>query len=292
MNTPKEPCFYEPGSHSIIDIAVLVEGVWRSQINNEDINQIRARYPKVEFGDFDQIYKRAENSYKSDPVEITEAQYIEALEVLPPVGWTSAKGVESFKMSERLYGLITAIYTRIGKRYFTFNDKISLPADQIADRVFASVAFKRKPLRQISFTEFYRMNAAFYRDRKSAEYDFELLARNIQRLNEHTGPRVGDFVIMPDGSERRFTYDWTEANGTIQTTLPILNDASFYLSSQGFCDYSGALDDPIPTSQLEDTLENRLGQVWFFSKDYPKAHNGVHAKVAFRVYRYNAAPVN
>ena len=287
MNTPKSPCFYEPGSHSIIDLAVLVDNVWRSQINNEDIDQLRARYPNAEFGDFDVIYEQKINSYKSDPVEITEAEFIRALEILPPVGWTTAKGVESFKMSERLSGMITAIYARVGKRYFSFNDTITLKADEIADRIGSSDAFKRKPLKQISFAQFRELNPNFYRNQEDAEYDFELLARSIHRLNDRKGPRVGDFVIMPDKSVRRFTYDWSEANGTIQTTDPKINDASFYFSTQGFCDYSGALDDPIPVSQLEDTLENRLGRVWFFSRDYPKAHNGVYAQVAFRVYRYH-----
>src|SRR5215831_8661644 len=115
MTTPTHPCFYEPGRHSIIDTAELHEdGVWRSAINNEDLEQIRTRYPKAEFGDFDLIYRQTEESYKTEPVEISEAEYIRALEVLPPLGWNSAKGVESFKMSERLYGIITSIYALVG----------------------------------------------------------------------------------------------------------------------------------------------------------------------------------
>jgi hypothetical protein len=129
------------------------------------------------------------------------------------------------------------------------------------------------------------MNAHFYQIEKNAEYDFELLASKIKKLNEHNGPRVGDFVIMPDGTTRRFTYDWKEAGG-IQTTNANSTDISFYLNSYGRCDFSGGLDDPIPHDCLEDTLDNRLGSVWFFSRDMARAHNGVYAKVAFRVYRY------
>src|SRR5215831_3215259 len=122
MTTPTHPCFYEPGRHSIIDTAELHEdGVWRSTINNEDLEQIRTRYPKAEFGDFDLIYQQAEEACKTEPIEITEAEFIRALGILPPVGWDGAKGVESFKMSERFYGMITAIYAHVGDRYFTFN---------------------------------------------------------------------------------------------------------------------------------------------------------------------------
>ena len=119
----KEPCFHVPGSRTIIDTAELdSDGVYRSTIKKETLAQVRIRYPDAEIGEWENIYRAAENSCKTEPQEITEAQYIYALEVLPPVCWKNAKGVESFKMSERFYGNVTAIYARLGKRYFTYYD--------------------------------------------------------------------------------------------------------------------------------------------------------------------------
>jgi hypothetical protein len=48
------------------------------------------------------------------------------LGVLPPVGWRNDGPAESFKLSERTSGSITGIYVRIGDRYFTFKDGITL----------------------------------------------------------------------------------------------------------------------------------------------------------------------
>jgi len=283
----KEPCFHVPGSRTIIDTAELdSDGVFRSTIKNETLAQIRIRYPEAEIGEWEDIYRAAENSCKTAPQEITEAQYIYALEVLPPVCWKTAKGVESFKMSERFYGNVTAIYARLGRRYFTFSDLISLTPDEIADRIAGSAAFNRSPMQFITLEDFRSLNPGFHRSDKDLERDFDILTARIKKLNERQGPRIGDFVIFPDGSELQFTYDWSDVGGGIQTTSPTVKDASFYLSQLGLCDYSGALDSPLPVSALEEANETRLGLVWFFSNDSPRAHNGVTARVPFRVYRY------
>lgn len=287
----KEPCFHVPGSRTIIDTAELdSDGVYRSTIKKETLAQVRIRYPDAEIGEWENIYRAAENSCKTEPQEITEAQYIYALEVLPPVSWKNAKGVESFKMSERFYGNVTAIYARLGKRYFTFNDLISLQPDEIADRIVNSRAFNRPRTLSMTLKEFRELNPNFHLSDKDVERDFDILTARIKKLNERQGrPRVGDFVIYPDNSERRFTYDWSDVGGGLQTTCPTIKDASFYFTRSGHCDFSGALDDPLPLNELEETDEQRLGTVWFFSNDHAKASNGVRAKVPFRVYRYRPA---
>lgn len=284
----KEPCFHVPGSRTIIDTAELdSDGVYRSTIKKETLAQVRIRYPDAEIGEWENIYRAAEHSCKTEPQEITEAQYIYALEVLPPVCWKNAKGVESFKMSERFYGNVTAIYARLGKRYFTFNDLISLQPDEIADRIVNSRAFNRPRTLSMTLNEFRELNPNFHRSDKDVERDFDILTARIKRLNERQGrPRIGDFVIYPDNSERRFTYDWSDVGGGLQTTCPTIKDASFYFTRSGHCDFSGALDEPLPLNELEETDEQRLGTVWFFSNDHAKANNGVRAKVPFRVYRY------
>jgi len=222
----KHPCFYVPGTDTIIDTAELREGVWRSTIQNEDLTQIRIRYPKAELGEFEEIYRKVEASYRSQPIEITEDQFQYALCVLPPVGWRTAKGVESFKMSERYYGRITSIYVRVNDRYFSFRDTITLKAEQIAEIIVASDAYKRTSLPFMTLEQFREHNSTFYVDPKGAEIDFELLAERINRFNLRSGPRVGDFVIMPDGNTLRFTHHWTydedQDGGDIQTTGLVL----------------------------------------------------------------------
>lgn len=286
----REPVFYVPGTSTIIDTAVLRDGVYLSAINGHTLQQLRLEYPNAEVGEWDDVYRAVIESCKTEPQEITKDQFIYALEVLPPVGWRTAKGVDSFKISERLYANITAIYARIGKRFFTFNDSITLSAEDIAVRIANSRAFKRPPVPFLTLKEFRELNPNFHHSEKEAERDFDILTSRIKKLNEHQGrPRVGDFVIYPDTSERRFTHDWSDVGGGLQTTCPTITDGSFYLTSSGRCDFSGALDDPLPLNELEETNEFRLGAIWFFSNDQARAHNGVRAKIPFRVYRYKPA---
>jgi hypothetical protein len=73
--------------------------------------------------------------------------------------------------------------------------------------------------------------------------DQQLLNSRIAAWSKRSGPRVGDFVILP-GEEhvRRFTHDWDD---DIQTTSGIGREGRFYFSHDGFMDFSGGLDSPI-----------------------------------------------
>lgn len=64
--------------------------------------------------------------YLNPAIEITEEQFIDMLEVLPPMEWhKDTDGVEKFMMIERLIGNITAQYGRLGDKYICKNVVIS-----------------------------------------------------------------------------------------------------------------------------------------------------------------------
>lgn len=116
---PFEPtqCFYVEGAKSIID--TLDErgyGTFSGMI----LEQMERKYPGVKICDLDTIAKRIEDSNLTKPIEITEEQFIEALECLPPEDWQQIGGEESFKCMERTSGRVTAIYARLGIKYYTF----------------------------------------------------------------------------------------------------------------------------------------------------------------------------
>lgn len=84
----------------------------------------------------DTAWRRYENAFKSEHVEITDARFHEMLGVLPPVGWShSDRSFESFKISECTAGSITAIFVRIHDRYFELSDSITLPHRECVSRV-------------------------------------------------------------------------------------------------------------------------------------------------------------
>jgi hypothetical protein len=112
------------------------------------------------------------------------------------------------------------------------------------------------------------------------ERDSALLAARIGAWNEGVGPRVGDFLELPDGTMLRFTHDYGEG---IQTTCRHAS-GSFYFGV-GYMSYSGPLDPPVDKAALEDTYRTHPGRAWFFHHDYRTAHNGVYVHVECRVFR-------
>lgn len=130
-------CWYVPGETSIVDLIHPDDGLTLHA--HENAAQIHARYPSVQRLAFEDAWKLADAAgtarYRQAITEVTEAQFNEALNVLPPIGWTTRSGVESFRISERLWGNLTDIYARLGNRYFKLVDDIRLPAATIAERV-------------------------------------------------------------------------------------------------------------------------------------------------------------
>lgn len=82
----------------------------------------------------DLIEKAQEARYHAPWEEITEEEYRDALECLPPMRWNKVSGIEFFQMSERYEGEWTATYANIGERYFkalrqTFDKYVDLAAE-------------------------------------------------------------------------------------------------------------------------------------------------------------------
>ena len=110
-----------------------------------------------------------------------------------------------------------------------------------------------------------------------------ILVQRWAKREEHQGPRVGDFVEMPDGTLRRFTYDWGE---DIQTTCLNFGEGSHYLCDNGVASYSGALDRAIPKAEIIPLEGEHPGRFWIFHHDIPAAHNGVDVVLPCRIYRH------
>jgi len=63
---------------------------------------------------YTEFERRNRNFWLTDPIQITEKQWMYALEVLPPDGWVQEPGFNSFLMSERTSGSFTNQYVRYG----------------------------------------------------------------------------------------------------------------------------------------------------------------------------------
>ncbi|MEQ1713280.1 MAG: hypothetical protein ABL908_18040, partial [Hyphomicrobium sp.] len=132
-------CWYVPGKTHIVDVIHPDDGLTLHFA--EDAAQIFARYPTAQRISCDDAWKAADavgmTRYRKDVSEVTQERFNDALNVLPPVGWTTRQGVESFRISERIWGSITDIYARLGDRYFVLSDDIRLSPAIVAERVAA-----------------------------------------------------------------------------------------------------------------------------------------------------------
>ncbi len=135
MNTPftATHVFFQRETNSIIDTCTD-ENPPRSHIQRETLAEICRRYPNTEIVPFDEAIKIKDEANKKPVKEITEQEFWEMLEVLPPLGWKHGTNCESFKMSEMWSGNITDIYARIDKRYFTLRDDVRMSHDEIMRR--------------------------------------------------------------------------------------------------------------------------------------------------------------
>lgn len=122
-------CFVQPDTFTIIDTVHPITG--KSVCYGHTLEQIQARYPGAIIGDIDEWCDKREASFLTDPSEISEKQYDDMLNVLPPKRWIQARGPygyeSSFEMIEHQSGRVTSFYIAIHGRHFTYHGIAGIP---------------------------------------------------------------------------------------------------------------------------------------------------------------------
>jgi len=102
------------------------------QYNKENGGNLLA----LKFDDyFYKFRKPYENDLQGDFQEITEEQFFEGLECLPPVRWNRKKGFEYFYISEATTGSLHDLYVRKCKKYYSALRCINLPNEKIEKQI-------------------------------------------------------------------------------------------------------------------------------------------------------------
>jgi hypothetical protein len=109
------------------------------------------------------------------------------------------------------------------------------------------------------------------------DHDRSLLAMRVEAWDKRTGPRVGDFIEMRDGTTHRLAYDLGDR---VQTTCRN-SPGSFCFCEGGTMRMSGRLDPAIRNEDIEDTGN---GWAWFFHHDFRDDDSAVHFTVTCRIY--------
>ena len=116
---------------------------------------------------------------------------------------------------------------------------------------------------------------------KPDDRDGEIAVDRGTERDSRRGPRVGDFILWPDGRLHRFSHDWGDK---IQTSA----GGSFYLQEGGGVSFSGGLDPGIDKKDMAE-LGHRYGHFWIFHHDHWGASRGVGVGLLCRVYKYTGA---
>jgi hypothetical protein len=127
----KRRVYYSP-SQGTIDL-IRADGL--TWVNGQTAEQVRQRYPDAIEISLAEAAERSDAKFRSGPVRITGKFYKESLGVLPPEDWQRRGDTESFKISERTSGSITAIYCALDGEYWTLSDSFTLSHDEIVKRV-------------------------------------------------------------------------------------------------------------------------------------------------------------
>ena len=121
------------------------------------------------------------------------------------------------------------------------------------------------------------------------ERDTALHAQIAALWDQQSGPRVGDYVTMADGSIERFSHDWGDE---IQTSP----GGSWFIGTFGgplrsntighaYVSFSGGLNPSVPITTLRDTGKQKDGRFWFWHHNQPGADRGIDAFFPCRMYQ-------
>jgi hypothetical protein len=143
-------CIYQAGKANIESACAAEEGeILKSPYSGElfddlllNLNKSRAiDTPEYQIMKFDDAMPLIEASQKArycgDWKEITEENWYENLEVLPPEKWETVRGVNIFRMCEYLTGSITAHFAKLNGKFFTRNCSTRETYEELAEQVAA-----------------------------------------------------------------------------------------------------------------------------------------------------------
>lgn len=90
-------------------------------------------------------------------------------------------------------------------------------------------------------------------------------------------PRLGDIIVYADGTESRVAHVYHDS------VQPALWTGSYYVYKTGSMEYSGALTNSIPITDLKEG-GYKPAPIWFFHHGQTGAHRGVYANMEVRTW--------
>ena len=144
LTTDYTKCFHEKGKSNLYDVAVEKTDIYTNekyyigQITKKTLSELQRTHPDMQLIDYSEFEKIHDNAYISAPQRTTEERFYDAFECLPPIQKNSKQGDIIFAMCEYLSGSITTIYAKINGEYWSLNDQVRIPSDEIYKKIEAA----------------------------------------------------------------------------------------------------------------------------------------------------------
>ncbi len=120
-------CFYSRKKKTVIDV-ISSDGL--GIYGKQNLEQTQAEDETVILVSTDEAMDLIADAQKTP--EITEADWHEMLEVLPPENWHQLKAINYFQMSEHwVLNCITSTYARYKGGFYSFRDNVNLSPDYV-----------------------------------------------------------------------------------------------------------------------------------------------------------------
>ncbi|WP_436877894.1 hypothetical protein [Siccibacter turicensis] len=129
--------FIRTESGQIFANASFLDGEWVSRYGSQTLEVLRRMYPDMALMSIPECYTLQNERFRQPWKEVTEARYIDQLEVLPPMDWNASQSGASFKSSEMYGGDVTSIFASKDGRFFECRDVCTLTHQNIIAAVTA-----------------------------------------------------------------------------------------------------------------------------------------------------------
>lgn len=129
--------FIRTESGQIFANATFLDGEWVSRYGSQTLEVLRRMYPDMALMSIPECYTLQNERFRQPWKEVTEARYLDQLEVLPPMDWRSSEDGASFKSCEMYGADVTSIFASKNGRFFECRDVCTLTHQEIVAAVTA-----------------------------------------------------------------------------------------------------------------------------------------------------------